>query len=380
MGDTKHEEVQPPRWRRACSSIVWFLKDQWFIVALALVIVIASQVQVPRSQQEIKETAVSYLSVAVVFLATGCTLPTHMLLENYQRWKLHLFVQGECFLVTSALGYAVVAATATNKHFMDPWLLIGLIINGCLPTTLASNVVMTKQAGGNQALTVVQTTIGNFIGVFFSPLLVRMYLSSDAWYAAVLPAQSGGFGALFRRVLMQLGLTIYVPMVVGQIIRNLFPKQTDKVFIDWKLNKIGSIALLTLVWQTFDRAFETRAFESVPGSNMVFIVFICIANWGVWLVVTFVTSIVWLDRKDTVSACYCVPAKTLAVGVPLSTLLYKNLSLQDEAKLQIPMVIFQAFQVFFGSLLTIPLRKWVSDSEEKELEGVEHAQQLPDKT
>jgi sodium/bile acid cotransporter 7 len=32
-------------------------------------------------------------------------------------------------------------------------------------TTMSSNVVMTRQAHGNSALTVVQTTLGNFLGV-----------------------------------------------------------------------------------------------------------------------------------------------------------------------------------------------------------------------
>jgi sodium/bile acid cotransporter 7 len=345
--------------RKIGSFLLWLIIDQWFVLGLGIVIIIASQVQVPASQQPVKETAVSYLTVGLIFFITGCTLPTRVLIENYSRWKIHIFVQAGCFLVTSSLAFAIVSAAASNPHFMDPWLLIGLVMNGCLPTTIASNVVMTKQAHGNQALTVVQTTIGNFLAVFLSPILVRMYLAADAWYTDVLPkGQAASIGSLYQRVFMQLGLTIYLPLAVGQVVRHFFPKQVNKIFVDWKLSKVGSLCLLTLVWQTFDRAFETRAFESVPGSNMIFICFMSIANWSLWLAVSFTASILWLERKDTIAVCYCVPAKTLAMGVPLATLLYKNLALVDEAKLQIPMVIFQAFQVLFSSLLTIPLRKW----------------------
>jgi sodium/bile acid cotransporter 7 len=360
------------------SLLLWLLIDQWFVLGLATVIIIASQVQVPARHQATKETAVSYLSVGLIFFVTGCTLPTRVLIENYSRWKIHIFVQSGCFLITSALGFAVVSAAASNKNFMDPWLLMGLIMNGCLPTTIASNVVMTKQAHGNQALTVVQTTIGNFLGVFLSPILVRMYLVADAWYTDVLPkGQAASIGSLYRRVFMQLGLTIYLPMAVGQVVRHYFPRQVNKVFVDWKFNKVGSFCLLTLVWQTFDRAFETRAFESVPGSNMIFICFMSITNWLLWLAVSFAASLLWLGRKDTIAVCYCVPAKTLAMGVPLSTLLYKGLPLVDEAKLQIPMVIFQAFQVLFSSLLTIPLRKW-ADAENVDKVQEEHASDFHD--
>lgn len=179
---------------------------------------------------------------------------------------------------------------------------------------------------------------------------------------------------------MQLGLTVYVPMVAGQVVQNLFPKQTQKVFMEWKLSKLGQLALLVLVWQTFDRAFETKAFNSVPTDNIIFIIFISIANFLLWLTVSFGTSVFWMDRKDVISVCYCVPGKTLAVGIPLSALLWLGLSLEEEAKLQIPMVLFQAFQVFGSSLLTIPLRKWATAADRKKEDTERAVSQVSDQT
>ena len=203
-----------PRWRRYLSTVKWFIADQWFLVALGFFILLASQVQVPSSQQEKKEIVVTYLCVAVIFLITGCTLPTKVLLANYSRWKLHIFVQIQSFLLTSAIVYAVVSLCATNPDFMDPGLLVGLIFTGCVPTTISSNVIMTKQANGNQALTVVQSTLGNFLGPFISPLLILMYLSTGAWYTKVVPdIGAGGFGELYKRVFKQLGLSIFVHLV-----------------------------------------------------------------------------------------------------------------------------------------------------------------------
>ena len=203
-----------PRWRRYLSNIKWFIADQWFLVALGFFILLASQVQVPGSQQEKKEIVVTYLCVAVIFLITGCTLPTKVLFANYSRWKLHIFVQLQSFLLTSAIVYGVVSLCATNPDFMDPGLLVGLIFTGCVPTTISSNVIMTKQANGNQALTVVQSTLGNFLGPFISPLLILMYLSTGAWYTKVVPSiGAGGFGELYKRVFKQLGLSILLPLV-----------------------------------------------------------------------------------------------------------------------------------------------------------------------
>ena len=208
------ENTEKPRWKRHLLTLAWFIADQWFLVALGFLILLASQIQVPGSQQKKKEIVVTYLCVALIFFITGCTLPTNVLLQNYGRWKIHLFVQIQSFLLTSATVYAVVSLCATNQEFMDAGLLVGMIFSGAVPTTISSNVIMTKQANGNQALTVVQSTLGNFLGPFISPLLVLMYLQSGAWYTKVVPGiGSGGFGELYRRVFMQLGLSLFLPFV-----------------------------------------------------------------------------------------------------------------------------------------------------------------------
>ena len=64
---------------------------------------------------------------------------------------------------------------------------------------------------------------------------------------------------------------------------------------------------------------------------------------------------------------YCVPAKTPAMGIPLSSVMFAGLSAVTESKLQIPMVLFQGFQVVAGSLLTLAFRKWIRPEEEREL-------------
>jgi solute carrier family 10 (sodium/bile acid cotransporter), member 7 len=203
---------KPPK-KSFGGSIFGFCKEQWFLITMAILILIASQVQVPKSQQKIKSLVVSYLCVSVIFFLTGCTLKTQVLIDNYSRWKLHLFVQVQCFGLTSLIMYGIVSAAATNRNFMDPGLLVGMILTGCVATTISSNVVMTGQAHGNQALTVVQSTIGNFLGPFLTPLLFKLYTSTGSWYASVLPIEPGGYGELYRRVFKQLGLSVFIPMV-----------------------------------------------------------------------------------------------------------------------------------------------------------------------
>lgn len=153
--------------------------------------------------------------------------------------------------------------------------------------------------------------------------------------------------------------------VVGQIVQNVFPKPTKKLFVDWKLNKISSLCLLIIIWQTYDQAFESGAFQSLKSTNVVFIVFISIVYYVIWTGICVSLSILWLDKKDTIAVAYCVPAKTPAMGVPLSAVMFSGLPAITKSKIQIPMVIFQGFQIAAGSLMTIAFRRWLRSEEER---------------
>lgn len=60
--------------------------------------------------------------------------------------------------------------------------------------------------------------IGNTLGVFFSPLLNLMFASAPGWGAGLPIANDGsrgltGLPEIYRRVMMKMGLAMFVPMV-----------------------------------------------------------------------------------------------------------------------------------------------------------------------
>ena len=124
------------------------------------------------------------------------------------------------------------------------------------------------------------------------------------------------------------------------------------------------MALLVIIWQTFDQAFASGAFESIRGEDMIFIVFISIVFYTLWTIVCFSLSLLWLSKADTIAITHVVPAKTPAMGVPLCHVMFPTLSPIMSSKIQIPMVIFQGHHIFAGSMLTVVFRKWIGEAEE----------------
>lgn len=236
---------------RTFRSVLSFAIEQWFLLLLGLLILLAYFFPIVgrRGGSIRSEYTVNYGGVALIFLISGLSLPFDKLLKHAKNLRLHLIVQTYSFLITSSVFFGIAAAVSTNPY-IETSALIGLIAVGCLPTTIASNVTMTREAGGDVAATMVSVTIGNLLGPFISPLLIaRLYLPAVGKFREWIPAEAvGDLTPLYRNVMMQMGLSVYLPLVVGQVVRALFTDFVQKVVTKYKLAKVGSVMLLLLVW------------------------------------------------------------------------------------------------------------------------------------
>ena len=129
--------------------------------------------------------------------------------------------------------------------------------------------------------------------------------------------------------------------------------------------------MLCILWQTVDQAFwAQKYFHDLPPTLVIqprqiaILCIICPTLFLFWLGIAFLTFIFWLPRRDTIAACYCIPAKTPSLGVPLATAMYVGLSVPQQSSIQIPLVIFQGMQIVVGSLLTLGFRRWIAAKEQ----------------
>ena len=246
-------ELQASQRRGLLKSLSAIALSQWLLLAMGVVILLAHFFPSVGKRGGVirSEYSIDYGAVAVIFLVSGLSIPFDQLARFCKAWRLHLIVQVSSFFLASALFFAVAAAASTNST-IETSVLIGLVATGCLPTTIASNVVMTRQAGGNVAATTIEVAIGNLLGPILSPiLLLKVFLPSIGRFQPWLPY--GGhsqdlLGKLLPPVLKQMGLSVYVPLLVGQLLRNIWPKQISGVMEKFQLAKLGSLCMLSLIW------------------------------------------------------------------------------------------------------------------------------------
>ncbi|SGZ46613.1 CIC11C00000003836 [Sungouiella intermedia] len=386
---------KPYKWAK---WVLDFLLAQWFFVLLGVFVALAhSYPEFAKQGGTIRaEYSIGYGAVAVIFLISGLSMATKDLLANIAHWRGHFTVLTSSFLITSAIIYGIATGIKSSKDgAIDNWLLVGLIVTHACPTTVSSNVVMTKQADGNFILTTCEVVIGNVLGAFITPALVQMYMTGGWDFGnPVHQAVHSSVLELYRHVMKQIGLSVFIPLFVGQVLQNVWPKQVKWCLATFKLNKVGSFMLLLIMFQSFSTAFAQDAFTSVSHASIIFLVFF---NIGIYLFFTVLVyfysrprflltlfpteptaesskTYTWCykifrpfyyNRRDTVSMMLCGPAKTAALGVSLVSSQYGSRN-PKLGVLLVPLVLYQAEQVMTAQVLVKFMKKWIHAEDVKE--------------
>lgn len=151
-----------------------------------------------------------------------------------------------CLTTLSAIMWIIIAADGT-KH-IEPSILVGMLVLSCLPTTIASNVVMTRNAGGDDAAAIIEVVIGNVFGSFLCPGLIYIFIPTVGDFKDLTPSDASGIPEMYQHVSMQLGLSVLVPIAVGQTLRIFFKETVLWILDKFCLAKVSTFFLCTLVW------------------------------------------------------------------------------------------------------------------------------------
>ena len=107
---------------------------------------------------------------------------------------------------------------------------------------------MTRNAGGDDAVAIVEVVIGNILGPFITPGLILAFMPTDPVFDGWHPSDKGGLGGLYKETFKQLGLSVLVPFFAGQLVQWTFPRRTKWVVETFYLAKVGTACLLLLIW------------------------------------------------------------------------------------------------------------------------------------
>ncbi|OZJ03931.1 hypothetical protein BZG36_03608 [Bifiguratus adelaidae] len=357
------------------SKLKPFVKRYWFLAGLGFVIGIAyADPTIAKSNGPLEaQYSIKYGAVAIIFFLSGLSLRTAVLAKEILRIRLHLTTQVISLLLIPAFVYGITLFFGRVHLNINSYLITGLIIAACCPTTVSSNVVMTKNARGNEYAACTNAALGNVLGIFVSPLMVNALVKT-----------TGGGGLDFGSVMLNLGCTVLAPLVVGQIIQYIWPKTVSKLYVKCRGSELNLICLLLLVWSIFSDAFANQTFNALRATDIIAVLITNTIFYVLYsLFCVLVTRLPWpwslriierlrYSREDTVAVMYCGATKTVAMGVPLINVLYKDQNPGLVGVLSTPLIMYHIGQMVLGSIEVSILLKWVQKGQMKDrLEGEE---------
>ena len=179
----------------------------------------------PDSLRQIRPTVINYL-LGVVMFGMGLTL-------NLQDFKI-VFSRPKDVIIGCLAQFTIMPLLAwilVRLFSLDEALALGVVLVGCCPGGTASNVI-TYLAKGDLALSVGMTGVSTLFAPFLTPLLT--------WALAGKSVNVDVVG-----MLLSILWVVILPIVVGLIVKGLWPNFTKKA-TDY-LPAFSSIAIATIV-------------------------------------------------------------------------------------------------------------------------------------
>jgi len=213
--------------------------------------------------------------------------------------------------------------------------------------------VLCKAADGNTAVSLFHSALGNLVGAFFTPSVLFLLLGNDS-------------SVSFVDVLTKISETLLLPLVVGQIVHNVFAGNKIVLFVQKISGDITKFLLLVIIWNTF---CDTFAKKLADVATQDFIIVICIVVAFHITVILFAISVYRLkcfklNRRTQVSAWFCSTQKTIVMGIPLVKIIFEgnpNIGL-----IQIPLLMYHPTQTLLASFFLGKINAWVKKDDEEE--------------
>lgn len=187
---------------------------------------------------------------------------------------------------------------------------LGLMITASIPCTLATASVSTRQAGGNDAVSLLVTLLTNILGVVLTPLWLKWALTTNA------DIDSGP-------IIRSLALTVLLPTIVGQLARQIPSLGRFATARKFQIGLVAQCLVLLIVTKTAVEAGGRLQVQSEwpTGIDFARLAVECAGLHALaMLIAEYGGRGLGLSRLDRIATVFAGSQKTLPVGLLLAAM------------------------------------------------------------
>ena len=281
------------------------------------------------------------IAIGLLFFLYGARLSTQEAIEGLEHWRLHLTILATTFVVFPLLGLA--AKVLVPSILSDP-LYLGVLYLCLLPSTVQSAIALVSVARGNIPGSIVSASASSLIGIFATPLLVALTMSTQ--------------GVTFSgSAVLDIVLMLLVPFVAGQLLRRWIGGWVKAHGKPLKLVDRGSIMLV--VYVAFSRGMNEGIWSMISVGRLLALVGVCAVLLAIVLALTWYSSRgLGFAYQDRVAILFCGSTKSLATGLPMAIVLFPG---QPIGLIVLPLMLFHQMQLLVCAALAGRLAKKAPD-------------------
>ena len=321
-----------------------FLPDR-FTVLLVCTVILASLLPIHGDWAEWFGIATD-IAIGLLFFLHGARLSRDVVIAGILHWRLHLTILLVTFAVFPILGLAI---GFIPEEILPSPLYAGILFLCVLPSTVQSSIAFTSMAGGNVPAAVCAASGSNILGMFLTPLLAGLLLSTTG---------DGGFSwDALESILLQL----LAPFVVGQILQPWIG--------DWIRSKKKLLApvdrgsILMVVYLAFSEAVMEGLWHTFSATDIAVVIVLDMALLAVVLCLTmFGSRALGFSKEDEIAITFCGSKKSLASGVPMANAIFANQS-SSVGAIVLPLMLFHQIQLMACAVIA---QKYANRLKEKE--------------
>ncbi len=303
------------------------------LLLLAIMIAIILAIELPFTPAAATHFDINTIFVGLIFISQGMKIDFSQVGKLTQYIKLLLGGAVVAIVVYPLMAFAMATIfnlTADHK--------VGFMLMCSFPNSLEAAMAMAASAGGDPLTAILLLTGLNVFGLISIPLNLGLWLGADSPVSEF-------------EILQKLVFYLFIPVVIGQIIRRLSPCSVSKLT---NVNRyLPMLCITALVYLSCSK--ESTLLRSITLYDIISIVTPSVLLHCMMLGLAFVVARKWLalDKLQQRSFILITSEKPMSLSVALWSLSYA-----DHYPLAIfPILVFYIGQIVVDSFLVSEMLK-----------------------